>query len=257
VSGLLLALDVGNSRISVGVFDHDSLCFASSIETDRSMAAVPYSGAIRDLLTQEGVAIVALAGAALSSVVPSLTQVIREACEVELGLTVAVAGDDLRIDLPVRYDPPGTLGTDRRLNALAARRRFGGPVVIADLGTATKIDAVSGDGEFIGGMIAPGAGSAFEGLLSAAPHLPRIEIAQSRVLLGRSTRECVQSGAYYGQICLVEGVVSRLRRDLGPATPAIATGGFSSLLIGTGVVDEVRPHLTLEGLDLAWKSQER
>jgi type III pantothenate kinase len=164
-----------------------------------------------------------------------------------------VVGPGVRTGVHIRYDSPQEVGADRIVNAVATYRRYGGPACVVDFGTATTFDAISAQGDYLGGAIAPGIGIAAEALFQRTAKLPRIDLLRPPTVIGKNTVHSMQSGMLFGYVGLVEGLVSRFRSELGPDMKVIATGGLASLVAAeTGVVDAVDPWLTLEGLRLIW-----
>jgi type III pantothenate kinase len=250
---MLLALNVGTTNTTLGLFREERLLVTLQTPTQRDWGVEQHGQVLRSPLDQVGVAAAELQGVAVACVVPALVPVLREAIDRSLGQAARLVGDDLWPRMPVRYDPPAALGADRLVNALAAVRRYGAPAVVIDWGTATTFEVVSRQGEFVGGLILPGVGISLDALLERAPQLPRVPVARPRGLVGSSTLESLQSGVYYGAVAQVEGLARRLRRRLGAGTTVIATGGLAPLLASaTKSIDRLDPHLTLEGLRLAW-----
>jgi type III pantothenate kinase len=252
---MLLALDAGNTHLHVGVFAGAELTRVFRARTDRDRTADEHAVLLRGFLDLAGPAggFGEVAGVAVSCVVPALEPVLRAAVPLAWGRPAAFAGTELRPPLTVRYSPPEAVGADRLTASFAAFRLYGGPVAVVDCGTATTFDAVSAGGEFLGGAIAPGLGLSLEALSRTASHLPRVAPARPASAIGGSTLEGLRSGAYYGFIGQVEGLLARFREELGPGLRTVATGGFGHLL--TDVVQAVEPNLTLTGLRLLWEEQ--
>jgi type III pantothenate kinase len=193
-------------------------------------------------------------GVILCSVVPPLTGVVEKLCERYLHRTPLVVGGEAETGVRILYDNPQEVGADRVVNAVAVYRRYGGPACVVDFGTATTFDALSAEGDYLGGAIAPGIGIAAEALFRRTAKLPRIDLVRPPTVIGKNTVHSMQSGLLFGYVGLVEGVVARFRAELGPEMKVVATGGLARLVAAeTAVVDVVEPWLTLEGLRLIWE----
>jgi type III pantothenate kinase len=195
-----------------------------------------------------------VSGVALASVVPPLTGIFVEMCQRYLGHDPLAVTADIETGVRVLIDYPAQAGADRILNALAAHRLYGSPAIVVDFGTATTFDAVSAEGDYVGGAIAPGLGIAAEALFSRTAKLPRIQLAAPPAAIGRNTVHAMQSGLILGYVGLIEGLVARIRAELGGRAKVIATGGLAPLLAQeTEVIELVDPMLTLEGLRLIYE----
>lgn len=255
-AAMLLAIDVGNTNILLGVYEDETLRETWRVRTERERTADEHLVLFRALLEGAGLSFAQLRGVAVSNVVPPLAPALRRFVRRACGFDADFVGETLRPALPVRYTPPQAVGADRLMDAVAVLHRYGAPAVVVDFGTATTFDAISAAGEYLGGAIAPGVGISLDALFRTAAHLPRIELARPAQVIGGSTVESMQSGAFYGFLGQVEGVVARFRAELGPETRVIATGGLAELLsAATQCVDHVDPYLTLEGLRLLWQEQ--
>jgi type III pantothenate kinase len=193
-------------------------------------------------------------GAAIASVVPPLTGKWIEVCQ--RGLETEPLLVDARIDTGVHilYEDPSAVGADRLVDAVAAYRLYGGPTCIVDFGTATTFDAISAEGDYLGGAIAPGIGIAAQALFERTAKLPRVELACPPAAIGRNTIHSIQSGLFFGYVSLVEGMVARFRQELGPEMRVIATGGLAEIIAGeTAAIEEVAPWLTLDGLRMVYE----
>lgn len=259
---MLLAIDVGNTQLKCGLFRAQSLLHRLRTDTERSAGAAQIERLLRGWLEQQGVASSELDAAIIASVVPPLTPVIESALRSSFGLEALVVRPDLDTGVVLLGPDPLELGADRLVNgaaawsAMVAAQRRGEPAtgsIVVDLGTATKLDCVSAQGEFLGGVIAPGVSVSLDALVARAARLRAVELHAPARVLGRSTIECVQSGLLHGHASLVDGLVSRLRRelgcDLGSECQVIATGGFASLIAPLSeTLRRIEPDLTLHGL---------
>jgi type III pantothenate kinase len=259
---VLLAIDVGNTQLKYGLFRAQSLLHRSRSASDRSADAEQIGRLLRGWLEQLGVSSSELEAAIVASVVPQLTPAIESALRSAFGLEALMVRAELDTGVVLRGPDPRELGADRLVNGAAAwslmqaAQRRGEPVsgsIVVDLGTATKLDCVSAQGEFLGGVIAPGVSVSLDALVARAARLRAVELRAPARVLGRSTIECVQSGLLHGHASLVDGMLSRLRRELGCELGAdcqvIATGGFAALIAPlTESLRRIEPDLTLHGL---------
>jgi len=254
---MLLAIDVGNTNIHFGVYRGETLVDNWRLGTDRERTGDELGLMIGGLLATAGLAFTDLGGVAISNVVPPLTPALRYFARRYMDMEPAIVGESLRPAIPIRYTPPEAVGADRLVDAVAVLRRFGAPAVVVDFGTATTFNAISRDGEYLGGAIAPGVGTSMEALFRTAAHLPRIEIARPPSIIGGTTVQSMQAGAYYGFLSQLEGMVERFRQELGPGTKVIATGGLAQLIApDTDCIDHAEPYLTLDGLRIVWEESQ-
>jgi type III pantothenate kinase len=246
---VLLAIDIGNTETVLGVFQGDRLEWHwrlhTSIERTADELALVFGGflAQRDLSFSRQVT-----GVAVSSVVPDQTQALREMVRRYFHFQPVVVEPGVRTGIRILYDNPKEVGADRIANAVGAYEKYGGPAIVVDFGTATTFDVISAEGEYMGGVIAPGVKISAEALFAAAARLPRVEIVPPRSVIGRNTVESVQAGLVLGTAAMVDGMVERIAKELGECA-VIATGGLAEPVIGECVsVDHHEPWLTLEGL---------
>jgi type III pantothenate kinase len=256
---MLLAIDVGNTNVTIGVFDGDRLTHNWRLAALRERTADELGIFATRLFEQVGVDATALRGIALASVVPPLTRPMEEMCERYFGrapllVTAANAG------IPVRYSPPSDVGADRIVNAVAAWEQYGKdnqlPLIIVDFGTGTTFDIISRDREYLGGIICPGIGISADALFQRAARLPRVEVRKPPQAIGQSTVDAMQSGLFFGYVEMVDGLVRRIRAELegGAEAVVIATGGLAAVLASeTTSIQHVNPDLTLHGLRLIWE----
>lgn len=248
---MLLTIDIGNSTIAWGLFKQGGLTGPWRIATDPSRTAESYGGALADEIRSAGTSPEQVSGAILCSVVPALTPVVAEAVRHRFRRRPLIVSSDMDTGLTLRYADPRELGADRLANAAAAHDRYRTDLIVVDLGTATTFTVVTEAGECLGGAIAPGLGISAEALSGKTAQLPRVKLRVPPHVVGRDTVGSIQSGLVHGQAALVDGLVARLQDELGRRTLVVATGGFSSLIAPLSrTIQEVRPHLTLEGLEL-------
>lgn len=248
---MLLAIDIGNTNVVIGIYRGDDLLHQWRVASDTNRMPDEYAMILRDLLAHHRLSLANITGCIIGSVVPPLTTVFSEMVESYLGLSPMIVGPGIRTGVRILYEDPRGVGADRILNALAAHRLYGGPAVVIDFGTATTFDAISSDGDYLGGAIAPGIGLAAEALFQHTAKLPRVELVTPKSAIGKNTPSAMQSGLIFGYVGLVEGLVNRFRRELGENTKVIATGGLAPLVAKeTASIQIVDPKLTLYGLKL-------
>jgi type III pantothenate kinase len=223
--------------------------------TDRSSTSDELGAALRNLLALRGLGFEDVDASALSSTVPELAPEWVEMARRYLGHEMLVVGPGVKTGMPIRTDNPRELGADRLVNAVAAWARFGSACIVVDFGTAITYDVVSAEGEYVGGIISPGLEISLEALSRRAAKLPQVELGEPRSLIGKTTADAVRSGIVYGFAGQVDGIVARLREELGADTPVIATGGLAHHLVPsfTESIDAVDDLLTLDGLRLIWE----
>lgn len=247
---MLLAIDVGNTNIVIGVFSDNELILNWRISTDRYKLEDEYGMLIRGLLANEQIEHTKISGIIISSVVPDITSTLVKMSERSFGICpVVVSGVDDRIGIEVRYDNPAEIGSDRLVNAIGAYVEYGGPLIVVDFGTATTFDAVAEDGAYLGGVIAPGVNVSINALFEKAAKLMRIDIRQPGKVIGKNTVEALQSGIYYGFLEQMEGMIRRIKNEMGNKPKVVATGGMAELFAGDSeLVDVIDKNLTLKGL---------
>ena len=251
---MLLAIDVGNTQTHVGMFDGEELAAHWRFATVRFATADELATRMVGLLLLRDLSLKDVDAAIVSSVVPSLAHEYDQLIERYLAGSGMLVGPWLKTGMPIRIDNPSELGADRLVNAVAAYDRVGAACIAVDFGTAINYDVVSGEGEYLGGVISPGIEVSLEALAARAARLPRVDIEAPRHAIGKGTREAIQSGVVYGYAGQVDAVLGRLREELGEEATAIATGGFASAIVPfCEQVDEVDDLLTLTGLKLVFE----
>jgi type III pantothenate kinase len=250
---MLLAIDIGNTDTTLGVFEGEELRATWHMATGIHRMADEYAALLLNLLHHQGLDISEIKEIALCSVVPPLIATFDELCQRYFHLSPLVVGAGVKTGVRIRMDNPREVGADRIANAAAAHHLYGGPIIITDLGTATTFDTVSREGDYLGGAIAPGIGTAAEALFMQAAMLPRVELARPKRAIGTNTITAMQSGIIFGYVGLIEGIVARIQQELGERAKVVATGGFAELIAReTAVIDVVNPNLTLIGLRLIY-----
>jgi type III pantothenate kinase len=250
---MLLAIDIGNSNIVWGVFDGDHLVADWRVNTDHAKTTDEYAILLLDLLRVKGISPERVDGVILSSVVPPLTSLFEELAETYFHRPPLNVSADLETGLTIQYTNPREVGSDRIVNAAAAYRRYGGPIIIVDFGTATTFCAITADGEYLGGAIAPGLRISAEALYARTAKLPKIELVRPKSAIGQDTVSSMQAGLVFGYAGLVDELVRRIQQELGRDCFVLATGGLAGLVAPESrSIREIRPHLTLEGLALLY-----
>lgn len=250
----LFCVDIGNTNVVMGLYEGQELVTHWRIATDHRKMADEYGVLILDLLERADQDPDAVEGVIISSVVPPLRGIFEKVSERYLDRVPVLVDANTPAGIQILIDNPREAGADRVVNAVAVCRRYGGPACVVDFGTATTFDAVSADGNYLGGAIAPGIGIAAEALFQRTAQLPRIDLVRPPGVIGKNTVHAMQSGLLFGYVGLVESLVARFRAELGEEMRVIATGGLASLIASeTAVIDVVDPWLTLEGLRLIWE----
>ena len=248
---MLLTIDIGNTSVTLGVFDGERLTTTLRVATDTRRLADEYGLLLTGLLKQRNVEPSQLDSACICSVVPPLTMVLDEVCQNFFDLKPLTVSVGTRTGLKILYDSPRDVGTDRIVDAVAAIELYGTPAIIVDMGTATVFDGVTKDGEYLGGAIAPGVSLAAESLFLNTSQLRRVELQAPKTAIGQNTTAALQSGLVLGYIGLVTFMVEQFKNELGRDAKVIGTGGLISVVAKeTGVFDDINPDLTLIGLRL-------
>jgi type III pantothenate kinase len=249
-----LAIDIGNTNITLGLFQGRTLGPRWRLATDHERMPDEYGFRILGLLQHGNCEISQLKGICLSSVVPPLTGRFVEACHKYLGLEPLVIDHTLKTGINIRYDNPAGVGADRIADAVAVMHNYGGPACVVDFGTATTFNAITAEGDYLGGAITPGIGIAANALFSRTSQLPRVEIKRPPSVIGQNTVHAIQSGLLFGYVALVEGMVARFYLELGENMKVIATGGLSEVIAPeTNAIHITDPWLTLNGLNIIWE----
>jgi type III pantothenate kinase len=254
---MLLALDIGNTNIVAGVFDGGTLRHGWRLSTLRQRTADEMGIWVLQLFHHGRLDPGDVDGVVLASVVPTLTRPTVEMSRRYFGRDPLVVDGKTDTGMPVLYDAPSEVGADRIVNGVAAYERYGRaerrPLIVVDFGTATTFDAISANGEYLGGVICPGVNISADALFQRAAQLPRVEVRRPDHVIGRTTVGSMQSGLFYGYVGLIDGIVARMRTELGARTGCVATGGLAELIAPeTPAIDVVDSDLTLHGLHLIW-----
>ncbi|MGQ9523905.1 MAG: type III pantothenate kinase [Armatimonadota bacterium] len=256
---MLLAVDAGNTNVVIGLFpDGNTLDMHAHwrISTDTSRTADEYGVILRSLLADVGVSTADIQGVAVCNVVPPIEPTLRRTAVLISGKPPLSVGPDTDTGVRIRYQPPEEVGPDRVVNAAAAYHLYGGPAIVVDYGTATTFDAISAEGDYLGGAIAPGIGISMEALFTRAARLRRIDLKRPPFAIGSSMMDSLRSGILYGFAGQTDEMVRRFRAELGQDAVVVATGGLADIVAPeTQTVQHINPLLTLQGLKIIWDRQ--
>lgn len=251
---MLLAIDIGNTNVTIGLYEGETLGPRWRLATDHERMPDEWGLQLLGLLNHAGCTPDNLHGISLASVVPPLTGRIVQACRQYLHNDPLIIDAGVKTGVRIRYEDPRAVGADRIVDAAAVQRLYGGPACVVDFGTATTFDAINVDGDYLGGAIAPGIGIAANALVQHTAKLPRVDLQRPPAAIGRNTPHAMQSGLLFGYVGLVEGMVARFRQELGSDMKVIATGGLAEIIAKeTNVIQVIAPWLTLEGLRMIWE----
>jgi type III pantothenate kinase len=251
---VFLAIDIGNTNITLGIYSGDTLGPRWRLATGRGRMPDEYGTLLTGLLRHSNIDPTEINAVAMASVVPQLTETFAEACRKYLHAEPLNVDGSCETGIRIRYEDPSQVGADRVVDAAAAFKLYGGPACIIDLGTATTFDAISKEGDYLGGAISPGIGIAADALFQRAAKLPKVDIQRPPAAIGRNTSQSLQSGLLFGYVGLVDGMITRFRTELGPETKVIATGGLAELIAReTDSISIVAPWLTLDGLRIIYE----
>jgi type III pantothenate kinase len=250
---LLLAVDVGNTQTVLGLYDGERLAEHWRVATEAERTGDELGVVVGQLLELRDLGFEDVGGVCLSSTVPPLVRAYEEFARDYATAPLLVLGPGTKTGIPIVYDDPREVGPDRIANAVAARERYGAPCIVVDFGTSTNFDIVSAAGEYVGGVLAPGFEISMEALFARAARLVKVDFSAPPSVIGKTTVAGLQSGMVYGFAGQVDGIVKRVRGEVGETAPVIATGGLAELIAPHAeTIDTVDPFLTLEGLRLVW-----
>jgi type III pantothenate kinase len=246
---MLLVFDIGNTNIVLGLYDGAELVNHWRTSTDREKTGDDYGMLIYNLFGYYGMSLKQVTDVIMSSVVPPLTVPLMRMVNRYFGIEPLVVGAGVKTGINIKYENPREVGADRIVNAVAAHSKYPGPLIVIDFGTATTFDAVTGEGDYLGGAIAPGIGISTEALFQRAAKLPRVELIKPPSVIARNTVTSMQAGIIYGYVGLVDEITGRMKEELRGEATVIATGGLANLIARESrLVKIVEPFLTLEGL---------
>ena len=251
---MLLTIDIGNTNLTLGLYEGDKLGAHWRLATDHNRMPDEYGLQFLGLLQNAGKTLDEITGVSLASVVPPLTGRVIQACREYLKQEPLVVDTGIKTGIKIRYEDPKAVGADRVCDAVAVMKLYGGPACVVDFGTATTFNAITKDGEYLGGAITAGINLAAEALYTRAAKLPRIDLQVPPSVIGRNTVHAMQSGLLFGYVSMVEGMVARFRSELGSDMKVVATGGLAEVVAKeTKVIDIIAPWLTLDGLRIIWE----
>jgi len=252
---MLLVIDIGNTQTVIGLFEGEKLAHNWRVATDIHKTTDEYSLLIGSLISRVGLSPKDIRGVGICSVVPPLSRVISRTAADLFSVSAMLVAPGVKTGMPILYENPTEVGSDRIANALAAYKEAQGPVIIVDFGTATTFCAVTDSGQYLGGSIVPGIGISADALFAKTAKLPRVEINKPTTVIGRTTVSSIQSGLFFGHLCIVEGMIKRIVSELRFKTrPRVyATGGLAELFANeTDLIDTVDPYLTLNGIRIIY-----
>jgi type III pantothenate kinase len=252
---MVLVLDVGNTHIVLGVYrDGGEILNHWRVSTDRHKTEDEYGMIFLSLLSNAGISAKDITGGVIASVVPPLSPILEKAVQKYFRRTPLMVGPGTKTGVNIKYENPKEVGPDRIAHAIAALHKYGGPAIVVDFGTATTFDAISKDGDYLGGAIAPGVLTALDALFERAARLPRIELAKPQFAIGKTTVQSMQSGMVYGFAGLVDGLIARIAKEIGGNPRVIATGGLAKMVAPESqAIQAVDPFLVLDGLFLIYE----
>jgi type III pantothenate kinase len=251
---MLLTIDVGNTNLTLGLYEGSNLGAHWRLATDHKRMPDEYGLQFLGLLAHAGKTVDDLSGICLASVVPPLTGRVIQACQEYLKQEPLVVDTGIKTGIRIRYEDPRAVGADRVADAVAVTKMYGGPACVVDFGTATTFNAVTKDGEYLGGAITAGINLAADALFTHAAKLQRIDLQRPPSVIGQNTVHAMQSGLLFGYVSMVEGMVERFKAELGNEMKVVATGGLAEIVAKeTKVIDVIAPWLTLDGLRIIWE----
>lgn len=253
---MILVIDIGNTTIEFGIYDNEKLIGVFRLGSKRDISSDEVGLFASQFFEHRHISMCGVNAVVISSVVPQLNYSVTSAIKKYFGLEPYIIGENLICDIPNLYENPKDVGADRLVDAYAAIKKYGAPLIIVDFGTATTCDAVSEKGEYLGGIIYPGIKISMDALYEKASKLPKIEIVKPDSVIGKNTVASMQSGAYLGYLGAIEKMVDCIKKELGNGTRVIATGGFSRLFEGEqGLFDYIDQRLPLEGIRMVYESR--
>jgi type III pantothenate kinase len=250
---VLLAIDVGNSNILLGVFEGEKLLYEWRLLTEPEKPVDEYGILFQSLYRSEKLVVEDTKDIIISCVVPPLLGTLEELCKKYFHLIPLIVEPGVKTGMPIHYDNPREVGADRIVNAISAYEKYKRSLIVVDFGTATTFDSVSAEGEYLGGAIAPGITISTEALFHKASKLPRVELVRPKTVIGKNTVASMQAGIIYGYVGLIDGIVNRMKEEMGDSPLVVATGGLAQLIAAeSAAIEEVNEFLALEGLRIIY-----
>lgn len=251
---MILAIDIGNTHIVIGCFDHEKVRFVERMATDKMKSELEYAISFKSVLEIYGIQSHEVKGGIISSVVPPITNVVREAAEKIIHGKVQVVGPGLKTGLNILIDNPGTLGSDQVVDAVAALNEYPVPLIVIDMGTATTISVINEKKQYLGGMILPGIGISLSALAERTSQLPHITLEAPKRIIGKNTIECMKSGIVHGNAACIDGMIERIEEEQGQKMTVVATGGLAKVIVPHCKKDVILDNdLLLKGLQIIYK----
>ena len=250
---MLLAIDAGNSNILLGIFKEDTLLYNWRLLTEVEKTCDEYGILFHNMYRSANLPSGETEAIIISCVIPPLVRTFEELCRKYFNITPLIVGPGVKTGIPIHYDNPREVGADRIVNAVSAYEHYKKSLIVVDFGTATTFDCISARGEYLGGAIAPGITISSEALFHRASKLPRVELVKPETVIGKNTVASMQSGIVYGYVGLIDGIVNRMKEEMGDAPFVVATGGLAQLIAADSeTIDEVDEYLTLQGLRIIY-----
>lgn len=251
---MLLVFDIGNSNIVMGTYEGKKLMHHWRISTDRQKTGDEYGMLLNNLFHYQGIGMTDIKAIIISSVVPPLVVPMVKMCERYFHISPLVVGPQLKTGITLHYENPRSIGADRIVNVIGAYEQYGGPLIVVDIGTATTVDVVAENGDFLGGVIAPGIGTSADALFQTAAKLPRIELVPPKQIVCRNTIQAMQAGIIFGYVGQIDEIVRRMKKELALEMKVIATGGLARMIQKESkTIDRIDHFLTLTGLRVLYE----
>ena len=255
---MILVIDIGNTTMEFGIYDGDELSGVFRLGSKRDITSDEVGLFVTQYFEYKKIPVSEVSDVIISSVVPQVNYSVCSAVKKYFDREPLVIGENIFCDMPNLYENPKEVGADRLVDSYAAFKKYGGPLIIVDFGTATTCEAVSVSGEYLGGIIYPGIKTSMDALYEKAAKLPKIEILKPEFALGKNTVSSMQSGAYYGYLGAIEKMVQNLKDSIGNDAKVVATGGFARLFSGeTGLFDHIDQRLPLEGIKMVYEDSKK